>query len=223
MHVIGLSTWCGWCKLEQRRKQHFWLWRFKPQNTKLPPRVQINSLISLQLNYINLKGEKRITYLQEIEVNNQKCKLPLVRASRCLPTSLFVQGMIKKTKRKKKTKRWERKAKGQWPRARGRAAPEGCNPQCHTNRAAEAVVSQCWWGTISLESTWKSRGSGDAPASRSRIPLHEAHTGYSSSVVPLLLKISEQWGVHKCHCRFWGTFHENTKGSGRFQLIRLAG
>lgn len=70
------------------------------------------SLISLQLNYINLKGEKRITYLQEIKITNQKCKLPLVRASHCLPTSHFATWMIKKTK--KENKKMRRSNEKEW-------------------------------------------------------------------------------------------------------------
>lgn len=194
MHVIGLSTWCGYYELEQRRKQHFWLWRFKPQNTKLPPRVQISSLISLQLNYINLKGKKRITYLQEIQINNQKCKLPLLRASHCLPTSRFVTEIIKKTKKIQKDEKKELlKASNT---GQGAEQLPSVATLCATQTEQLRLFSHNPGEAESAGSTWKSSGPRDAPGSSAykpplgRIPLVEHtwdipalwHMGYSSFV-----------------------------------------
>lgn len=231
MHVIGLSTWCGCYKLKQRRKQHFWLWRFKPQNTKLPPWVQISSLISLQLNYIDLKGKKRITYLQEMQVNNQKCKLPLVRASHCLPTSRFAPEIIKKKKKRRQKrqkdekKEWLKASNIGWGAEQFLRFATFCATQRHWHCSLTMLVRQNQPGQH-LEGQWVQW------CSRKQClwatTLDEALMGRSNSMVPLLLKISSvQGGVHECqvvyaHCRFWGIFQENIKGSGGFQVICLA-
>lgn len=109
-------------------------------------------------------------------------------------------------------------------------------PLCHTNRAAEALLSLFWWGRTSwkhVEEQWSQGCSRKQclQATPWQDPFDGAHREYSSFVVPLLLEISSVgWGVNECqgvhaHYRFWGTFHKNIKVpanlSGWIKLLLL--
>lgn len=165
------------CKLRARQEEvMFLIWRFKPQNTKLPLWVQVSSPNLSATKSHHLEREEKITYLQDMQIIHQQCKLPVARVSHCLPTSHLAPGRIKKEKDKKdENKEWlkySNREKGTF--TLGGLLP--CVPHKHT---AETLPLQCWWGSIHPESIGKSSGFREVvPTKLGSFPLDEAHMGY---------------------------------------------
>lgn len=67
--------------------------------------IQISLLISLQLNHITLRVEKKkITHLWDTQINHQKCKLPLVRVPHHSPS--MTEFTLKNKKKKVENLKW---------------------------------------------------------------------------------------------------------------------
>ena len=87
--------------------------------------------------------EKKITCLQDMQINHQQCKLPLVRVWHCLPTSHFAPEMIKKKKndQKDENKEWRKYSNTEKGASHPlRSATLGATQTCYCDRCLPVLV-----------------------------------------------------------------------------------